>query len=181
MNGPQANVKETLTALAQHEVSFIVVGGVAAVLAGAPISMFDLDIVHERSPANVARLLSALTQMEARYRDPAVSDPENPQAARSNGRVIPPTLQALLGEGHHLLMTRFGPLDVLGKVGVGPGAAGRGYEELVLESSLLAVGSLRVRVLGLRALIRSKQDAGRDKDRAVLAILQRTLAESEKP
>lgn len=180
MNRPQANVKETLTALAQHEVSFIVVGGVAAVLAGASISMFDLDIVHERSPANVARLLSALMQMEARYRDPAVSDPENPEAARSNGRVIP-TLQALLGEGHHLLMTRFGPLDVLGKVGVGPGAAGRGYEELVSESSLLAVGSLRVRVLGLRALIRSKQDAGRDKDRAVLAILQRTLAESEKP
>lgn len=70
VNRPQANVKETLTALAQHEVSFIVVGGVAAVLAGAPISTFDLDIVHERSPSNAARLLSALTQMEARYRDP---------------------------------------------------------------------------------------------------------------
>lgn len=78
-------------------------------------------------------------------------------------------------------MTRFGPLDVLGKVGVGLGAAGRGYEELISESSLLAVGPLRVQVLGLRALIQSKQDAGRDKDRAVLAILQRTLAESEKP
>jgi hypothetical protein len=151
VNRPQANVKDTLTALAQHEVSFIVVGGVAAVLAGAPISTFDLDIVHERSPSNAARLLSALTQMEARYRDPG-------------GRVLSPTLQALLGERHHLLMTRFGPLDVLGKIGTGHAAAGRGYDELVPESALLAVGTLRVQVLGLRALIRSKKEAGRDKD-----------------
>lgn len=70
-------------------------------------------------------------------------------------------------------MTRFGPLDVLGKIGTGHAAAGRGYDELVPESALLAVGTLRVQVLGLRGLIRSKKEAGRDKDRAVLAILQR--------
>jgi hypothetical protein len=37
---------------------------------------------------------------------------------------------------------------------------------------------LTVRVLGLAALIRSKIEAGRDKDRAVLATLRRTLEES---
>lgn len=36
--------------LAGHGVDFIVVGGVAAVLGGAPISTFDLDIVHARDP-----------------------------------------------------------------------------------------------------------------------------------
>jgi len=51
--------KETLEALARHHVDFIVVGGVAAVLGGAPISTFDLDIVCDRAPANVARLLAA--------------------------------------------------------------------------------------------------------------------------
>lgn len=48
--------KEALDVLLRHHVDFIVVGGVAAVLCGAPISTFDLDIVHDRSPANVGRL-----------------------------------------------------------------------------------------------------------------------------
>ncbi len=38
-----------LDALVRHRVDFIVVGGVAAVLEGAPISTFDLDIVYNRS------------------------------------------------------------------------------------------------------------------------------------
>lgn len=47
--------KEALEVLARHHVDFVVVGGVAAVLGGAPISTFDLDIVHDRSPTNVTR------------------------------------------------------------------------------------------------------------------------------
>jgi hypothetical protein len=35
---------------------------VAAVLGGAPISTFELDIVHQRQPDNVARLLAAPTR-----------------------------------------------------------------------------------------------------------------------
>jgi len=42
-------------------VETIVVGGVAAVLQGAPIATFDLDLVHRRSEENVARLQDALT------------------------------------------------------------------------------------------------------------------------
>jgi hypothetical protein len=38
-----------LRSLAQHEVEFIVVGGISAVLQGAPIATFDLDVVHSRS------------------------------------------------------------------------------------------------------------------------------------
>ena len=134
--------------------------GVAAVLAGAPISTFDLDIVHDRSPRNVARLLDALTDLDARYRDLA-------------GRVLRPEAQALEGEGHHLLLTRCGPLDVLGRIGLG-----HGYQDLIADSSRRVLGELSVLVLGLEALIRTKIEAGRDKDRAVLPILRRTLEES---
>ncbi len=42
--------------LSSHSVDFIVVGGISAVLNGAPVNTFDLDIVHSRDPANVARL-----------------------------------------------------------------------------------------------------------------------------
>jgi hypothetical protein len=50
-------------------VDFIVVGGVGAVLQGAPISTFDLDRVHPRTRKNVDRLMVALELLDARYRD----------------------------------------------------------------------------------------------------------------
>lgn len=154
--------KEALEVLARHHVDFIVVGGVAAVLGGAPISTFDLDIVHDRAPPNVTRLLSALTDLDARYRD-------------LTGRDLRPEARGLEGEGHHLLLTRCGPLDVLGRIGVG-----RGYQDLIGDSVMRPIGDLSVCVLGLEALIRSKVEAGRDKDRAVLPILRRTLEEGGK-
>jgi hypothetical protein len=81
----------------------VVVGGVAAVLNGAPISTLDLDIVHARSEENLDRLLAALTELDARYRD-------------LTGRVLRPERSALAGDGHHLLITSYGPLDVLGQI-----------------------------------------------------------------
>jgi len=45
-----------LRSLFEGGVEFILVGGVAAVVRGAPINTFDVDIVHSRSPENVARL-----------------------------------------------------------------------------------------------------------------------------
>jgi hypothetical protein len=48
-----------LDVLARHGVESVIVGGVAAVLAGAPISTFDLDIVPSRGPDSLARLVAA--------------------------------------------------------------------------------------------------------------------------
>jgi hypothetical protein len=154
--------KEALEVIAHHSVGFVVVGGVAAVLEGAPISTFDLDIVHDRSPENVTRLLSALADLDARYRD-------------LTGRVLRPEAHGLEGEGHHLLLTRCGPLDVLGRIG-----HGHGYQELIADSATRQLGDVTIHVLGLEALIRTKLEAGRDKDRAVLDILRRTLEERGK-
>jgi hypothetical protein len=44
-------------------VDFIIVGGAAAVLHGAPVTTADLDIVPEQSDANVARLLGLLRDL----------------------------------------------------------------------------------------------------------------------
>lgn len=151
--------RDALETLARHQVDFIVVGGVAAVLGGAPISTFDLDIVHARGADNIVRLLAALTELDARYRDPA-------------GRVLRPEATALGGDGHHLLMTTCGPVDVLGRI-----ASARTYSDLLPDTVTHTLGTSSVRVLGLPALIQSKIEAGRDKDRAVLAILRRTLDE----
>lgn len=156
---PTPRFSDALEALARHRVELVVVGGVAAVLNGAPISTFDLDIVHARTPENLEQLLAALTELDARYRD-------------LTGRVLRPELSALAGDGHHLLVTSCGALDVLGQIG-----DRLRYEDLLPETVERALGAHRFRVLDLAALIRTKEQAGRDKDRAVLAILRRTLQE----
>jgi hypothetical protein len=79
-----ARLLETLT---RHRVRCIVVGGVAAVIEGAPVSTFDLDIVHDRKPDNIKRLSSALTALEAIYRG-------------RHGTPLTPAADALGGDGH---------------------------------------------------------------------------------
>ena len=66
---PKPNFVAILQALVEHHVDFMVVGGVGAVLQGAPIATFDLDIVHSTEPANVERLLAALRSLDGGLRD----------------------------------------------------------------------------------------------------------------
>jgi hypothetical protein len=153
--------RELLRALVSERVEFIVVGGVAAVLEGVPVSTFDLDIVYSLRETNLDRLARALDDLEAIYVDPG-------------GRRIAPTTDRLRGGGHHLLRTRFGRLDVLGSVG-----EGMGFDDLLPDSRPRSIHGLIVSVLALEALIKTKEGANRPKDRAVLDLLRQTLAERE--
>lgn len=152
-----------LRALAGHEVEFIVVGGVAAALNGAPLGTFDLDIVHSRAPENLDRLLACLQELDAWH-------------VEHRSKRLAPRRELLALPGHHQLMTRLGPLDVLGTV-VGE----RGYEDLLPQAFEQPLGGdLKVRVLDLAALIAIKEQTGREKDRAVLPVLRRTLEERQR-
>jgi hypothetical protein len=96
--GSESGVQPTdfeaiLRVLAGHKVDLVVVGGVAATLQGAPVTTFDLDIVHSREEANLDRLMAALRGLDAWYR-------EKPDLR------IAPDRERLGGPGHHLLMTR---------------------------------------------------------------------------
>ena len=64
-NRRDADVGELLRRLVDAEVEFIVVGGAAAVLHGAPITTEDVDIVHRRTIENVARLKGVLDELDA--------------------------------------------------------------------------------------------------------------------
>lgn len=148
---------EALRVLARHEVDFIVVGGAAAILEGAPIATLDLDIMPRPTQEGRERLLAALREMNARYLDPA-------------GRLIVPDADKLATLRIHHLVTDFGPLDVLEKIG-----SGLTYSDLTNETNSYELEGTPVRVLKLAMIIRSKEEANRDKDRAVLPILKRTL------
>ena len=148
---------ELFRALDRAGVGYVVVGGVAAILEGAPITTLDLDIVCRLDDDNLRRLESLLEELEAHYRDPA-------------GREIRPTLERLRSNRVNLLETRLGPLDVMQSIG-----QGWEWPDLVKKSHLLRLGDLEIRVLELAAIIASKELADREKDRAMLPVLRRTL------
>ena len=148
---------ELLGTLIEHGVAFVLVGGGAAVLAGAGQSTEDLDIVPDLSEDNLVRLLGALTALDASYLDPS-------------GREIRPDLGKLRTFRLSLLHTRLGRLDVLRSIG-----DGLGFAELAERAVDYDLGPIQVRAADLETLIAAKEAAGRDKDRAHLPVLRETL------
>jgi len=53
-------LKVVFSSFQEHEVKYLVIGGIAAVLHGVPRATFDLDIYIEATPDNAQRLLTAL-------------------------------------------------------------------------------------------------------------------------
>src|SRR5580698_4280846 len=160
---PERKLILTLRALHDGNVEFILVGGLAAVLNGAPVDTFDIDVVHARDATNIDRLLPVLDALDAVFR----MQPE---------RRLKPNASHLGSAGHLNLITRYGPLDLLGTIG-----RDLGYQDLMAHSAEMDIGEkLRIRVLDLETIIGIKEELGGEKDRAVLPILRRTLDEKRK-
>ncbi|MDH3693516.1 MAG: hypothetical protein OER96_02965 [Gammaproteobacteria bacterium] len=145
--------------LLRHDVDFIIVGGVCAVLLGAPVTTFDLDIVHSRTDENLNRLHCALNELDAHYREHLP-------------KRLNPTIEGLNSKGHHLLATRFGPLDVLGSIGIDDD-----YDRLVSHINQISINeNITAKILQLNTLIEVKEKTAREKDFAMLNVL-RTMRE----
>ena len=162
MTNPIPDFLEILKILAEDKVDFILAGSVCGVLHVAPITTFDLDLIHSRSPDNLDRLISAFKQLDAYYR------------GRGDQRLTP-GLSHLSSTGHQLLMTKFGPLYLLGTIG-----PGHSYDDLLKHTVELEVSGLRLYALDLETLIEIKKETTSEKDKAVIPILQRTLKEKLK-
>ncbi len=162
MPAEEFDFERILRVLANHRVDFILIGGLCAVMHGAPVQTFDLDIVPSREPENLNRLVRALSELDAYYRKHPVT------------RLRPEALR-MAGPGHHLLSTVAGPLDVLGAI-----SGGRDYHSLLPHTIEIQLdGDLRVRLLNLQMLITTKKETARVKDKIVLPILMRTLREGK--
>ena len=103
----------------------------------------------------------ALDKLDARYRE------HQPK--------IKPTKEDILTGGHLLLLTRAGPLDVLGFIGDKDR-----YEDLVQLSSEVDMTIGTFRVLDMEELIRQKRATDRPKDRAVIELLEEALRHNRK-
>ena len=146
-----------LDALNGGKVEYIVVGGAAAVLHGAPVSTQDLDIVYRLTRTNVRRLKRVLDQLHAVVREPTA-------------RNLKPDESHLQAAGQIRLITDCGPLDLLGRL-----HDGRSYDELLVRSELVGDRTREVRVVDLATLISIKATTGRRRDRLVLPILRELL------
>jgi len=151
-----------LAVLREHGVRYVLVGGFAAVIHGSPYVTTDLDVVPERSEENLRRLSEALRAMHARVwteREPRGIRFEHDAASLARAETWN-------------LVTDHGRLD-LAFVPAGT----RGYEDLVRDARRIEVLGVEVVVASLADVVRSKEAAGREKDRLVLPVLRRLLEE----
>jgi predicted nucleotidyltransferase len=160
---PERKLFATLQTLCQSDIQFIVVGGLAAVLNGAPVQTYDIDLLYSREQSNVDRLLNFLQEIDAIFR----IQPE---------RRLRPTASHLAASGHLNLLTRYGPVDLLGTIG-----QNLSFSDLLPHSDEMDIGEgIRVRVLNLETLISIKEQLASEKDLAVLPILRQTLREMKR-
>jgi hypothetical protein len=156
-----SNLTTLLAELAASGVEFVLVGGLAAVAQGAPVTTFDVDIVHARTPENIDRLLTFLGQVHASYR------------GRPGGDPLPPSRTALEGPGHSLFMTDLGPLDVLGEI-----EDGLSFDDLLPSAIEIELSGHVVRVLSLAEIVRQKRGSTHPKDQQALPVLEEALRQS---
>jgi hypothetical protein len=156
-------MEDIVRRLVAENVEFVVVGMMSATLQGCSRSTVDLDLCYRRSPANIARLVTALKPLKPRPRGfpedlPFVFDERTVQ----------------LGS-NFTLEIGVESLDLLGEMsGIG------GYEQVIGRTVEVTYGSVAVRALALEDLIRTKTAAGRARDIAALPELQALLREKQR-
>lgn len=157
----------TLQVLQDHEVRYVLIGGLAGQVRGAPLTTQDIDVCYERSPDNLARLAAALVALNARLRVAHVDED------------LPFILDArtLAAGDSFTFTTDAGDVDVLGTP-----LGTRGYDDLVQGAEEFDLGEgLRVKVVSIDDLIRMKEHAGRGKDRVHLEVLAALQEELDRP
>lgn len=144
----------------------MVIGGFAAILHGSPVATNDADICPAGDDDNLRRLASALSELDARIATP--DDPEGvpfPHDPDFIGRVQVWNL-----------VTVYGRFDIAFRP-----SGTQGFDDLRRHAVSVAIGDgVVVPVASLLDIIRSKEAAGRDKDRRALPTLRRLLEELDK-
>lgn len=162
--------EEILRALSDQRVEYVLIGGLAAAVHGSPLLTTDVDITPEASRENLARLSDALRDLDARVRSRDLDEalPFNHDA------------DSLAAAQVWNLSTRAGDLDISF---VPSGTLG--FADLSRDAVPVAIHGITVRLSSLADVVRSKEAAGRDKDRRSLPVLREILArrlhEGERP
>lgn len=139
---------EFLSALISRRVRFVIVGGHAVAGHGEPRLTEDLDVFVERSPANARRIRLALVDF-------------------GFGNVAPS--EAELARAHKVFMLGRKPwrIDILTSID------GVSFDQAWKSRVKADFVVTPLHVIGRDMLIKNKRAAGRDKDRADVAMLEK--------
>jgi len=144
-----------LTRLIEHKMEFVLVGGYAAAVHGVTLVTFDVDICCRFSPENLMRLQKALADLHPVHRMTPAKIP------------LKLTPEGCRGLKNLYLRTDYGPLDCISEVtGVG------GFDAVKKQSVTIKLPSGACRILGIDALIRSKEAIGRPRDKETVLQLK---------
>ncbi len=150
-----ADFARLIEALHREGVQFVVIRGVAARFYGSARVTDDFDILYDRTPDNLERVVRALAPLRPTLRG-APDDLPFLFDAR--------TLRSGL---NFTFATVAGPIDILGEIsGVGS------YRDVVGSAVEAEVYGFPTKFLSLGLLIRAKEAAGRRQDLAILPELR---------
>jgi hypothetical protein len=140
--------------LDEHDVRYVVIGGIAAAAHGSPTLTGDLDICYDRAEENLDALAAALRELGARLR--GVEDEVPFQLDRAT----------LAAGDHFTFTTRVGDFDCMATP-----AGVEGYGDLSANAVAVDLDGLTVSMASVDDLIRMKNATGRPKDRVEVEIL----------
>jgi hypothetical protein len=158
--------EDTIRALNEADVRYVVVGGVAVALHGHVRATFDLDIVIDLSPEEAARAMDALVEVGLR--------PKVPVEARA---FADPSIRAKWIEDKGMVVFAFwNPNDDRRSVDVFVQEP-IPFEELWSRSVVFPLGTTSVRVASIEDLLVLKRRAGRPVDLGDIQALEAILQE----
>ncbi len=163
---PEFAPADMLAVIQRHGVACVYIGGFAAFLHGSPFPTTDVDLTPARDPDNLARLSAALTELEAKVRAVELDEPL-PFAHDAD---------SLAAARVWNLTTKYGDLDITFEP-----SGTQGYDDLRRDAVEVVLRSTPVLLASLADIVRSKEAAGRDKDRRVLPVLRELLARQRRP
>lgn len=147
--------KEILSALKQHNIQFVFVGGQAAVARGSAYVTLDVDLCYARDEENLENIVNALSPFHPYLR-----------GADKNLPFIFDARTLKMGL-NFTFCTDIGDIDLLGEIsGIGT------YEDVLKFSETMEIYGMDCKVLTIDGLIKSKEAAGRQKDEAVIKELR---------
>ena len=142
---------------------FIIVGGLAATIHGGSRLTQAIDVVYDRSDANLARLVNALAPYEPHLR------------GAPHGLSFDWSAATLKRGLNFTLTTTIGDVGLFGEI------AGAGdFAALSAHCTIVPLFGHACRCVDLEALIRMKRAAGRPKDLEVIAELEALAEETRR-
>ena len=157
MSSPgEFDARELFRALANHDVEYITIGGIAIQVYGGQHQDQGLDITIATSPENLSRLADTLLELDARIL--------GPDGQRS--REVP-SASLLASSDQWQLITNHGALDVLTLP-----ASFDSFSAMRGRAHEIPLGNLLIPIAHRDDLLKMKRAAGRPQDLADIELLE---------